>query len=54
MKKVLLPQGLIVWFLYLERDERFSRWKQAVERSMHWVPAEPASGKLFNLHEYSC
>lgn len=27
-----------------ERDERFKRWKEAVKRSMHWVPSAKEEG----------
>jgi len=27
-----------------ERDDRFRRWKEAVKRSMHWVPASNEEG----------
>ena len=29
-----------------DRDDRFSRWKEAVKRSMHWVPSNQQEGRL--------
>lgn len=36
---------LIALFI-LERDAGFSRWKLAVQRSMHWETAEDVVGKM--------
>ena len=29
----------------IDRDDRFGRWKEAVKRSMHWVPPTKNDGK---------
>lgn len=31
-----------------ERNERFARWKEAVKRSMHWVPPTKEEGNIKN------